>query len=237
VAASISIAPTDPLSVGDTLTLRAVVLDGKGDTLAGAAVAWHSSNLYVATIDPRTGHIRAETPGTAVILAESGRESALAELSVLPPAEAEASGGDTLLVRAEPREARADPTRGSAEERQRIEARILAGVEECYAALRSKDVDRLTEMYHPVTELDEDNLKRLSRILQAEESSAAVDERVFGQRRIGGERAAMEFSFRLTWRDAFGGRHSSRPVFRAEFADSGEQWAMSSCRIIGSPNL
>lgn len=245
VAASISIAPTKPLSVGDTLTLRAVVLDGKGDTLAGAAVAWHSSNLYVATINPRTGHIRAETPGTAVILAESGRESALAELSVHPPAEAEASGpdpgppagSDTLRAPAEPKEAGADPTRGSAEERQRIEARILAGVEECYAALRSKDVDRLAEMYHPVTELDEDNLKRLSRILRAEESAAAVDERVFGQRRIGGERAAMEFSFRLTWRDAFGGRHTSRPVFRAEFADSGEQWAMSSCRIIGSPNL
>jgi hypothetical protein len=47
----------------------------------------------------------------------------------------------------------------------------------------------------------------------------------------------MEFSFRLTWKDAFGGRLSSRPVFRAEFARNGDGWNMSSCRIIGSPKL
>jgi hypothetical protein len=177
-----------------------------------------------------------------VILAESGRESALSELSVLQPAEALESAeppviGDTMRPEAQTSDAPAVRPKETGKERQRVEAGLLAGVEECYAALRSKDVDRLTEMYHPVTELDEDNLKKLSRILQAEESSATVQERVFGQRRIGGETAAMEFSFRLTWRDAFGGRHSSRPVFRAEFARRGEQWPMSSCRIIGSPKL
>jgi hypothetical protein len=47
----------------------------------------------------------------------------------------------------------------------------------------------------------------------------------------------MEFSFRLTWKDAFGGRLSSKPVFRAEFARNGSGWGMSSCRIVGSPRL
>jgi hypothetical protein len=47
----------------------------------------------------------------------------------------------------------------------------------------------------------------------------------------------MEFSFQLAWRDAFGGRLSSRPVFRAEFTRDGARWRLASCRIVGSPRL
>jgi hypothetical protein len=54
---------------------------------------------------------------------------------------------------------------------------------------------------------------------------------------VDGATATMEFAFRLTWKDAFGGRLSSRPVLRAEFVRTGGGWNMSSCRIIGSPRL
>jgi hypothetical protein len=64
-----------------------------------------------------------------------------------------------------------------------------------------------------------------------------VSERVDGTRRLGLDIAAAEFSVTLTWKDAFGGRLTSRPVFRAEFARTPSGWEMSSCRIIGSPTL
>jgi hypothetical protein len=47
----------------------------------------------------------------------------------------------------------------------------------------------------------------------------------------------MDFSVRLTWKDAFGGHLSSQPVFRTEFVRIGDRWEMTSCRIIGSPKL
>jgi hypothetical protein len=47
----------------------------------------------------------------------------------------------------------------------------------------------------------------------------------------------MEFGFRLSWKDAFGGRLSSRPMFRAEFTESGGKLDLASCRIVNSPKL
>jgi hypothetical protein len=111
------------------------------------------------------------------------------------------------------------------------------GVEQCYGALRQKDVARLAAIYNSASKADRDKLKKLSRILWTQEWAAVVGERVDGPQRVDAATAAMEFSFRLTWKDAFGGRLSSRPVFRAEFARNGNGWGMSSCRIIGSPKL
>jgi hypothetical protein len=122
-------------------------------------------------------------------------------------------------------------------ERERAEARILAGVEQCYAAVQSKDVARITELYKADTRDDMDKLRKLTRILRTREWSAEVGKRVDGLRQLGLETAAMEFSVRLSWKDAFGGHLSSQPVFRAEFSRSGDRWDMASCRIIGSPRL
>jgi serine/threonine protein kinase len=129
------------------------------------------------------------------------------------------------------------PPGGAAVERRRIETQLRAGTDDCYTALRSKDVRRLTAMYHPATKSDEGKLKELSRILRTQEWAAVVGNRVDGNRQIGPESAAMEFSFRLTWKDAFGGHLSSQPVFRAEFTRQGDRWQMSGCRIVGSPKL
>jgi hypothetical protein len=111
------------------------------------------------------------------------------------------------------------------------------GVLQCYDALRSKDVARVTQLYRPTKKSDEDKLNKLARILETEEWAAVVGERVDGARQLGSRDAAVTFSFQLVWKDAFGGRLTSRPVFRAEFAKIGYEWEMSSCRITGSPKL
>ena len=95
----------------------------------------------------------------------------------------------------------------------------------------------MSELYRPTRKADEDKLNKLARILQTPEWNAVVGERVDGARQHGTEAASMEFSFQLIWRDAFGGRLTSRPVFRAEFARNGNEWEISSCRIVGSPKL
>jgi hypothetical protein len=127
----------------------------------------------------------------------------------------------------------ATPDRG----RQRLDAGVLTGVQQCYEALRSKNVARVAELYRPVSKADEDKLNKLTRILRTEEWDAVVGKRVDGPRQLGPAAAAMEFSFPLVWKDAFGGRLASRPSFRAEFAKKGNEWEMSSCRVVGSPKL
>ncbi len=111
------------------------------------------------------------------------------------------------------------------------------GVDDCYGAVRSKDLERLAASYRPRTYADEDKLRRLTRILRTEPWKAVIGKRVDGAREITGTSAAAEFSFRLVWRDALGGRLSSQPIFRAEFARGPDGWVMSSCRIVGSPKL
>ncbi len=116
------------------------------------------------------------------------------------------------------------------------DAGLLAGVQQCYDALRSKDVDRVAALYRAVEKADRDKLNKLTRILRTEEWSAVVGERVDGPRQLGSG-ATADFSFQLVWKDAFGGRLTSRPVFRAEFARGRSGWEMLRCRIVGSPKL
>ena len=311
-AASISIAPIAPLQVGDSTLLDAVVLGPSGDTLAGADVAWSTSDGGVASIESLTGMVRARAPGTAVVLARSGGETTMSEVRVLPAALVSLrilgarplAVGETLALRADATDARGeeltgrpavwsssdsavaavDPSSGMvaarapgtaviaarfegksasvrltvverpervaervavpggthggwAEERALAEDRMRSGVNACYGALEARDVAGLATMYRPVTRTDRENLKKLGRILRTREWDAAVGERVNGAQRIGLDAAMMEFSVRLTWKDSFGGRLASEPVFRAEFARTAKGWEMSSCRIVGAPNL
>lgn len=122
-------------------------------------------------------------------------------------------------------------------DRRKLEATLRDGVEECYRVVRSKELDRLERLYAPKSVADEEKLRRLIRILRTEPWQAVVGRRVDGVRELGPRAAAAEFSFRLAWRDSYGGRLTSQPIFRAEFARDGDEWTMSSCRIVGSPKL
>ena len=299
---SVSIAPREPLLVGDTATLEAVALDAMGVRTPDAEVTWQSSDLAVLEIDANTGHIRARQTGTALVFARSGGESAIAEIAVrMPPVAtvrvrgveplvvgetlslwadvtdslggraagrpvtwsssdqqvarvwpqtglvvANAPGTADIVATVEGRTGRARVTvtappervaTAPVSERQVVEDAILAGVNACYEAVRAGDTQRLATLYAPATNADRDKLRKLTRILQTDEWSAGVGEKVNGERRIGDERAAMDFSFQLSWKDAFGGRLSSQPTLRAEFNRSGDRWVMTSCRLVGSPKI
>jgi hypothetical protein len=230
--------------------LAAAVLDGNGATLPDAQVAWTSSEPQIVAIDPMTGRAQGYAPGTATIVASSGAKAASSQLTVV----AKEMASDTLNVQAygpepapelgsseQPQETVAEPAatfhENRSAERTRLEVAIRTGVLQCYNALHSKDVSRVTQLYRPAKKADEDKLNKLTRILQTEEWNAVVGERIDVARQLGYADAAAEFSFQLVWKDAFGGRLTSRPVFRAEFAKNGNEWEISSCRIIGSPKL
>jgi serine/threonine protein kinase len=260
--AALTISPPNPVRAGDTLTLNAIAVDAQGEPISEAGVTWTSNEPDLVAVDSATGKVRAHAPGTAHIIARSGGKTTTAELLVLPPLETpvEPSGYVPLTPELDRKEtseeiasaprspppadrpltgrpAAARPETDPPVDRRQLESSLREGVEDCYGAVRSKDLERLARMYHPKTYADEDKLKRLTRILRTEPWKAVVGKRVDGAREMGTRAAAAEFSFRLAWRDAHGGRLSSQPIFRAEFARGSDGWAMSSCRIVGSPKL
>jgi hypothetical protein len=202
--------------------------------LSDRSISWASSDDAVAGVDPASGAVDARAPGSVKITATSEGKSGQVSLTVLPQPRTgrPEQPGDTAVQ---------PPSRPSpadlAAERQRTVDQMKAGVERCYGALQQKDLVRVAELYQPANKSDEEKLKKLSRILRTGEWAAEVGNREDGSQRIDGGTSTMDFSFRLTWKDAFGGRLSSKPVFRAEFARNGDAWDLSSCRIVGSPKL
>jgi serine/threonine protein kinase/uncharacterized protein YjdB len=213
-AAALQILGARPMAVGEALDLRVLARDPQGDALTGMAVEWSTSDATVATVDETAGIVVAHAPGSARVTARSEGASAWVLLTVVPrPAPL----------------ATLEPDGG----RPRTEAGLEVGVEGCYQALRSKDMRRVRALWRPTTMTDEDNLKRLGRVLQADRGSTAVGDRADGASTVGFESSAVEFSVPLTWRDASGGR-TGRADFRAEFALNAGRWEMSSCRMVGS---
>jgi serine/threonine protein kinase len=213
--AALQILGERPMAVRETLALRVLARDAWGGEVTETPVTWTTSDSDVATVDGLTGAVVAHLPGSASITAASGGVSDRIHLTVLPrPQPVRSGGGDA--------------------DQQGAEAWVEAGVEECYAALRSKNVGRLAAIYHPATPTDREILKRLTQILETR-ASAVVGERLDRDPRIGPEDATMEFSVHLTWRSSSGEPLASQPVFRAELARNARGWELSSCRIVGSP--
>jgi serine/threonine-protein kinase len=209
-SASLSSAPAISQPVGDTVTNPAAAEAGTSVPLPGVETTWTSNDSVPVA------------PG------EASSES-LAGQGYGPEFEPAYREEDAMVQTTV-------PPFNNAESRRR-EAWLLSAVEQCYQALRSRDVVRLQELYRPVSPSDEDKLNRLKRILSTEEWSAVVGERINGDRHLAGDSPAMDFSFQLVWKDAFGGRLTSRPVFRTMIARKGNEWEISSCRLVGSPKL
>jgi uncharacterized protein YjdB len=294
---SIEIAAPPTLRVGDSIPLHALVRDAKGDSLPGAEVTWASSDASIATVEPLTGLVRAQAPGSTVILARSGTESSFAELVVLSglPTAIQILGARPMAVRetlalrvaasdgwpgelqdvavswtsSDSSVAEVDGATGEvvgqstgsvritakagnatawaqltilprperlqgAEVSDPAEARLLAGVEECYGAVQARDLNRLRSMWHPVTAADQDRLRRLSRVLR--DFGANVGDRIDRAPAIRLESATLEFGVPLTWRESASLR-SSQPVFRAEFVRSAGRWELATCRIVPSSSF
>jgi hypothetical protein len=222
-----------PLKVGDTLALRAEPKDFRGRALADRSVEWGSSEPAIAPVDS-AGVVIAAAPGSTEIRAASDGKAGTVRVTVLP--QPRTSRAEVMPEPVAQNTDRPVSTR-ALESQQLVELIVAAGVEECYNALERKDVGRVGQLYNAVAKSDQEKLRKLSRILATREWDADVGAREDGTKKIDGEKAAMEFGFQLTWRDAFGGKLSSRPVFRAEFAQSGGKLDLASCRIINSPKL
>jgi hypothetical protein len=204
--AAIQILGARPMAVRETLALRVTASDGRGGELTGIPVAWSSSDSTVAAVDGSTGEVVGRAPGSARIAANVDEATAWIRLTVLPRPTPLPAAGEA----------------GSAE------ARLMAGVEECYGAVQAKDLTRLEAMWHPERGADADRLRRLSRVLR--DWGASVGERIDRAPAIGLESASLEFGVPLTWREPAGAR-SGLPVFRAEFVRAAGRWELSSCRI------
>jgi hypothetical protein len=185
-------------------------------------------------VDSASGVIVARAAGSALISATAEGKSGSVRVTVLPQPRTSRPevGADGVA-----QESNARSSENPATERQRVVEQMLAGVEQCYSALLQKDVNRVEELYKPLTKSDQEKLRKLLRILETNEWAAEVGEREDGSQHIGTGSASMDFSFRLSWKDSFGGRLSSHPTFRSEFVREGGRVDMSSCRIIGSPKL
>jgi hypothetical protein len=217
---------TDSVTLGATADGAAVRDFGGDDTAPVSPSAGRHRALADTARSPGAPPVETEHEVVGYVPMPAGAAAEPSHESTRPPA-------NRAPVRAPTPEKPDDPPL----DRPKLEARIRDGVEDCYRAVRSKDLDRLARLYDPKTVADEDKLRRLSRILRTEPWQAVVGRRVDGVRELGSRRAAAEFSFRLTWRDSYGGRLSSQPIFRAEFTREGDDWALSSCRIVGSPKL
>jgi hypothetical protein len=226
-----------PLKVGDTLPLRAEPKDSRGRALADRSVEWGSSDPEVAPVDS-AGVVIAAAAGSTEIKAASEGKTETVRVRVLPQPRTSRTEAIAAAQRAssDPAAATATPA-DAAVERKRVIDQMLAGVEQCYGALRGKDVVRVMELYRPATRSDREKLGKLERILRTREWDAQVGEREDGAQRLEATSPSMEFGFRLSWKDAFGGRLNSRPVFRAEFTRNGSSLDLTSCRIVGSPKL
>ena len=87
VATTVTVAPTSATltAIGETVQLTAEVRDQNGRVMAGASVAWSSSDSSVATVDA-SGLATAADNGSATVTATSGAASGTATVSVeIPP--------------------------------------------------------------------------------------------------------------------------------------------------------
>src|SRR4051794_16226325 len=231
--ASVDVIGARPLKVGDTLDLRAAPHDEHGGELSGRTAVWASSDPDVASVDS-SGVVVAREAGSSDISARVDGKAGKVRVTVLPQPR---TSRTELAAEEARRSSPSTPPADLATERLRLIDEMRQGVDQCYNAVAQKDVNELEELYHPESKTDRDNLKKLSRILRTSEWGAQVGEREDGAQRIGSASASMEFGFRLSWKDAFGGRLTSRPVFRVDFVKDGSRLNLSSCRIIGTPNL
>ena len=217
-AAALQILGARPMAVGEALDLRVLARDRQGGALTGMTVEWTSSDASVATVDETAGIVVAHAPGSARVTARAEGASAWILLTVVP--------------RPEPL-ATAEPDGG----RPRTEAGLEAGVEECYQALRSKDMRRVRALWRP----DHRDRRGEPQAAGPRPPGGRADRRRVGDRAdgastVGFESASLEFSVPLTWSDP-SGRRTGRADFRAEFALNAGRWEMSSCRMVGSPSF
>jgi uncharacterized protein YjdB len=204
------------MAVRETLALHVRATDLWGEEIDGRLVTWTSADSGVATVDPSTGVVVAQAPGLTHVTAAVEGVFARVPLTVVP--------------RPEPIAARTGTPDAA------TSAALRRGVEDCYGALRGRDLDRIAQLYRPASSADRETLKRLTRLVRSG-GGASVGARADYAPVIHSAQATMEFAVELSWVDGSGVRHQAQPLFRADFDRRDAGWVMTACRIVGSPGL
>ena len=211
--AALQVLGARPMAVQETLGLRVVARDPAGEEITGIPVFWTSSDSGVAAVDEGTGMVVGIAPGSATITATAEDVSARVRLTVLP---------------------RPQPLRPQASTSDRAADWMVIGLDECYGAVQLQNVYRLRTLWQPQSPTDEENLKRLTRILSSSGWAVVVGQRIDRPPVIGPEAATMDFTVPLTWREPDKGTRAAQLPFRAEFVRAAGRWERSSCRIVGA---
>jgi serine/threonine-protein kinase len=214
--ATLQVLGARPMAVGETLGLHTRAVDSWGVEVDGRLVTWASADSGVAAVDPSSGMVVARAPGLTHVTAAVEGVSARVPLTVVARPEPVASRSD-----------RADLV---------IAAALRQGVEECYGALRGRDLDRIEQLYAPATKSDRETLKRLTRLLRAG-GGAGVGQRTDLAPEIHTDKAAAQFVVELSWLDGTGDRRRAQPLFQAEFERRDAAWTITACRIVGPSGL
>jgi uncharacterized protein YjdB len=214
--ATLQILGARPMAVGEMLSLHIRAVDSWGAEVDGRLVTWASADSSVAAVDPSSGVVAARAPGLTHVTAAVEGVSARVPL--------------TVVARPQPVASRSD----------RVDAVVAAalrkGVEECYGALRGRDLDRIEQLYTPATKSDRETLKRLTRLLHTG-GGTSIGQRTDLGPEIHTDKAAAQFAVELSWMDGSGNRRRAQPIFQAEFERRDATWTMTACRIVGPSGL
>jgi uncharacterized protein YjdB len=205
---SVSVAPPRPMTVGEAITFAAQALDGAGKELPGKTLTWASDNGSVATVDPKSGVVTARATGTAIITASAGGATGRAVLLVT-------SGAPT-------------PTASELVRRQIVEF---------VAAVRTRNAARVEELLTPAEGAEGQSRAKLLKLLREGKPRFAAGNQGGGPPQINGSRATADFSVPLSWRTRLGGTKRVVVTFQAELSRNDGGWRITSCRILGAPDL
>jgi hypothetical protein len=204
------------MAVGEMLSLHIRAVDSWGVEVDGRLVTWASADSSVVAVDPASGVVVARAPGLTHVTAAVEGVSARVPLTVVARPEPVGSHGD-----------RVDAV---------IAAALRKGVEECYGALRGRDLDRIEQLYTPATKSDRETLKRLTRLLHAG-GGTSIGQRTDLGPEIHTDKAAAQFAVDLSWIDGSSNRRRAQPIFQADFERRDATWTMTACRIVGPSGL
>jgi uncharacterized protein YjdB len=214
--ATLQILGARPVAVGEMLSLHTRAVDSWGKEVDGRMVTWASADSSVVAVDPASGVLTARAPGLTHVTAAVEGVTARVPLTVMTrPAPLGSNGDRTDAV---------------------VAAALRKGVEECYGALRGRDLERIAALYRPTTKSDQETLKRLTRQLRAG-GGTSIGQRADLGPEIHTDKAAAEFAVDLSWVDGSGNRRRAQPLFRAEFDRQDAGWVMTACRIVGTSGL
>ncbi len=118
------------------------------------------------------------------------------------------------------------------------EQQFQAAVEGFLAALNAHDLESLRELFQPANEGQRKRIAKLMDKVEGGQWDLKADTKPSGlSSRIDGNRATVDFTVELRWKNAFGGRKREKVTFIAIFIRDGAEWRMSRVQTAAGTKL